>query len=101
MKAREGSRRFRDSKKRLAPRESRRKNVWRRQEFGKKTPGVQRVNTVRKKEVHAVRRRCMAIDCNLIPWENYYIMLTGDAAENIEYIENIKNYIYIYIYIYI
>ena len=55
MKAREGSRRFSDSKKRLAPGEVLRKISWRRgvvceklsrrlQEFGKKLLGVQRVN---------------------------------------------------------
>ena len=55
MKAREGSRRFSDPKKRLAPGEVLRKFGWRRgvvceklcrrlQEFGKKVPGVQRVN---------------------------------------------------------
>ena len=55
MKAREGSRRFSDSKKRLAPGEILRKMSWRRgvvceklsrrrQEFGKKLLGVQRVN---------------------------------------------------------
>ena len=52
MKAREGSRRFSDSKKRLAPGEVLRKMSWRRgvvceklsrQEFGKKLLGVQRV----------------------------------------------------------
>ena len=54
MKAREGSRRFLDPKKRLAPGEVLRKFGWRRgvaceklcrrlQEFGKKVPGVQRV----------------------------------------------------------
>ena len=55
MKARKGSRRFSDSKKRLAPGEVLRKMSWRRvvceklsrrlQEFGKKLLGVQRVNT--------------------------------------------------------
>ena len=55
MKAREGSRRFSDSKKRLAPGEVLRKMSWRQgvvceklsrrlQEFGKKLLGVQRVN---------------------------------------------------------
>ena len=55
MKAREGSRRFSDPKKRLAPGEVLRQFGWRRgvvceklcrrlQEFGKKVPGVQRVN---------------------------------------------------------
>ena len=54
MKAREGSRRFSDLKKRLAPGVVLRKFGWRRgvvceklcrrlQEFGKKLPGVQRV----------------------------------------------------------
>ena len=54
MKAREGSRRFSDPKKRLAPGEVLRKFGWRRgvvceklcrrlQEVGKKLPGVQRV----------------------------------------------------------
>ena len=54
MKAREGSRRFTDSKKRLAPGEVLRKMSWRRgvvceklsrrlQEFGKKLLGLQRV----------------------------------------------------------
>ena len=58
MKAREGSRRFSDSKKRLAPGEVLRKMSWRRgvvceklsqrlQAFGKKLLGVQRVNSHR------------------------------------------------------
>ena len=57
MKAREGSRRFSDSKKRLAPGEVLRKMSWRRgvvceklsrrlQKFGKKLLGVQRVNII-------------------------------------------------------
>ena len=57
MKSREGSRRFSDPIKRLAPGEDLRKFGWRRgvvceklcrrlQEFGKKVPGVQRVNVV-------------------------------------------------------
>ena len=40
MKAREGSRRFSDSKKRLAPGGSLRKNVWRQGEVCEKTSGA-------------------------------------------------------------
>ena len=79
MKAREASRRFSDSKKRLTPGEVLRKMSWRRvvceklsrrlQEFGKKLLGVQRVNSGIKK----ICKRCA--------WTfGYGTTITGDAA---------------------